>query len=338
MTAWTKKNRFQTILQGEQADRPIVSGWHHFLDKEQSAEDLAEATIRFAQQYDWDWIKINPRATYLAEAFGNQYDYDDYRWVFPKQVRAVINHATDLKRIKEINVADAAPLQEQLEAVKKIRLGIPDTPIVQTVFSPLTILLFLAGNSSYVNQTMYGSESPVSFEELLQADRSSIHQALHAIAITMAQYVQELETAGVDGLFYAVTGTAHPELFDEAAFNEFSRPYDLIVLHAMQKGKRILHTCGSYAQPTRFDDYPVEGISWDTEAEGNPDLAVKMEKTKVAGVDHHLFTGDSVDKIKAQTEAALKQTKDEPFLLVPNCAVYVDATDDSLLALRQSVR
>lgn len=336
--AWNKHDRFEALLSGKNADRTIVSGWHHFLDQEQTANDLAEATIAFAKKYDWDWIKINPRATYLAEAFGNTYDFNDYRWVFPKQTHAIVSHGADLGKVKPVNVLESAPLQEQLAAVDQIRQGLPETPIIQTLFSPLTILMFLTGNSSYYDQTMYGSEQPVNFNELLTTDRSAVHEALYHIAVTMADYVIELEKKGVDGLFYATTGTAHPKLFDEATFNEFSRPYDLIVLRAMKKGKRILHTCGAYANPERFEDYPVEGISWDPEAEGNPDLTVKLSKTKVAGVDHHIFDREDAALIEKQAQAALRAVGEEPFLLVPNCAVNVNATDQALITLRNSVK
>lgn len=333
----SKKQRFEQILQGEKTDRSIVSGWHHFLDKEQTAVDLAEATIAFAKKYDWDWIKINPRATYLAEAFGNKYDFDDYRWVFPRQSHAIINKPVDVWSVEEVDVTTSDPLQEQLEAVRLIREGLSETPIIQTVFSPLTILMFLTGNSSYVNKTMYGSEVPVDFKKLLKKERSGVHQALHAIAITMAKYVEALEAVGVDGLFYAVTGTAHPDLFDEGTFNEFSRPYDLIVLNAMKKGQRILHTCGAHAQPARFNDYPVEGVSWDTEAEGNPGLDLPLVKTKVAGVNHEIFEGDNNALIEKQAKKALDIMEGQPFLLVPNCAVSVKATEGALNTLRSSV-
>lgn len=337
MTNLTKMQRFEQLLSGEKADRPIVSGWHHFLEKEQTATDLAEATIMFAKQYDWDWIKINPRATYLAEAFGNIYDFNDYRWVFPKQSKQVIQKFSDIWDVTEVDVAKSLALQEQIEAVGLIRDGLPDVPIIQTVFSPLTILMFLTGNSSYVDQTMYGSEAPVDFIELLKTERAGVHQALHAIALTMANYVKELERVGVNGLFYAVTGTAHPELFDDAIFNEFSRPYDSIVLHVMKKGKRILHTCGSYSQPDRFNDYPIEGISWDTEAEGNPGLEIKLDKTVVAGVDHRIFEGRDDSLIDQQAKQAIDVMENQPFLLVPNCAVSIKATEGALNKLRNSV-
>ncbi|MFB1050768.1 uroporphyrinogen decarboxylase family protein [Paraliobacillus sp. JSM ZJ581] len=338
MVEWNKKSRFEAHLNGKHADRPIVSAWYHFLDKEQTALDLAEATIEFANKFNWDWIKINPRATYLAEAFGNQYDLNDYQWVFPKQTNAVVKESKDVWNINEIDVEQSVPLQEQLETVSIIRKALPETPIVQTLFSPLTILLFLTGNSPYVDQSVYGSENPLLIKDLFRKERSGVHKALHAISLTMASYVKELETVGADGIFYAVTGTAHPALFDEAAFNEFSRPYDLIVLNAMSKGKRILHTCGAQAHPKRFDNYPIEGISWDANAEGNPGLNISLNKTKVAGIDHHTFAEASVTSIREQIEYALETMKNQPFLLVPNCCVSFDVTDAALRELRENIK
>lgn len=96
MSVWSKQERFQAILSGELADRPIVSGWRHFIDKEQNAEDLASSTISFTDKYNWDWVKINPRATYLAEAWGNEYNFADYRTVFPRQLTTAVPAAANL--------------------------------------------------------------------------------------------------------------------------------------------------------------------------------------------------------------------------------------------------
>ncbi|KWX75913.1 uroporphyrinogen-III decarboxylase [Paenibacillus riograndensis] len=337
MSTWSRQERFQAILSGERADRPIVSGWRHFIDKEQNADDLAGATIAFTRQYDWDWVKINPRATYLAEAWGNEYDFGHYQTVFPRQLTTVVPAAARLWQLEAKKATQSPPLLEQLEAVAKIRRGLPDTPLIQTVFSPLTVLLFIVGRSAYVYPTVFGIEQPVTLESLFQEHRAAAHHALHAIALTMADYVQELKRAGSDGLFYAVTGTAHPGMFDEASFNEFSRPYDSIVLDAAGYGKNVLHTCGTYAHPERFNDYPVDGISWDTKAEGNPGLEAAVTATKVGGVDHALFAANDVTQIQQQASEALRQMKDQPFILAPNCAIPLSVTDEALVQLKKSV-
>ena len=88
---------------------------------------------------------------------------------------------------------------------------------------------------------MYGSENPITLETLFAENRAGVHHALHAISLTLADYVSNLKQAGTDGIFYAVTGTAHPKLFGEAAFNEFSRPYDSIVLEAAKRKNDSAH-------------------------------------------------------------------------------------------------
>ncbi|NQX45699.1 uroporphyrinogen-III decarboxylase [Paenibacillus tritici] len=337
MSVWSKQDRFQAILSGELADRPIISGWRHFIDKEQNAEDLAQSTISFTETYDWDWVKINPRATYLAEAWGNQYDFADYQTVFPRQLTTVIPEARNLWDLEVKKAAGTASLLEHLEAVRKIRRGLPDTPLIQTVFSPLTVLLFLVGRSAYVTKTVFGIEQPVTLDSLFKEHRAAAHHALHVIALTLADYVQELRQAGSDGLFYAVTGTAHPGLFDEAMFDELSRPYDSIVLEAASYGKNILHTCGAYAQPERFNDYRIDGISWDTIAEGNPGLEAELKATKVGGVDHGLFAGNNVPQIEQQAKEALARMKNQPFILSPNCAIPLTVTDEALVHFKNTV-
>lgn len=330
MSNWSKQDRFHALLSGERADRPMVSGWRHFIDKEQNAEDLAEITISFTKKYDWDWVKINPRATYLAEAWGNQYDFTDYQTVFPRQKSTVIPAAESLWELEVKKAAQTPSLQEHLEAVRKIRQGLPDVPLLQTVFSPLTVLLFIVGRSAYVTKTVFGIEQPVTLDSLFKEHRAAAHHALHAIALTLADYVQELRQAGSDGLFYAVTGTAHPGLFDEARFDEFSRPYDSIVLEAASYGKNILHTCGAHSQPEKFNDYRIDGISWDTAAEGNPGLDANLKATKVGGVDHELFAANDIAQIRKQAKEAMTLMKDQPFVLSPNCAIPLNVTDEAL--------
>ncbi|WP_449598812.1 uroporphyrinogen decarboxylase family protein [Niallia sp. Marseille-Q9988] len=337
MKTWTKHDRFNALLSGEKADRPIISGWRHFINKEHNAIDLTSSTVNFTKKYDWDWVKINPRATYLAEIWGNEYDFTDYHTVFPRQLTTVITKPSDLWNLEVKKVFESSSLLEQLEAAKSIRAELPDIPLTQTIFSPLSVLLFIAGRSAYVYETVFGIDAPVSFESLFVDNRSGVHHALHAIALTIAEFVQELDNVGIDGLFYAVTGTANPTLFDDSAFNEFSRPYDLIVLEAAQNGKRILHTCGPNAQPEKFNDYPIEGISWDTKANGNPGLLADVNATVVGGVDHHLFADNHVKSITRETKNTLKLMENKPFIVAPNCAIPLSVTEESLYAFRKTI-
>lgn len=71
-----KHERVAAALAGHEIDRPPVGTWRHFVGREANACDLAAAMVEFQRTYDWDWVKVNPRATYFAEAWGNIYDFD----------------------------------------------------------------------------------------------------------------------------------------------------------------------------------------------------------------------------------------------------------------------
>ena len=62
-----KRERVQAALAGEPVDWPPVSMWRHFYEFEETAEGLAEAMLGFQRRYDWDFMKVNPRASYHAE-------------------------------------------------------------------------------------------------------------------------------------------------------------------------------------------------------------------------------------------------------------------------------
>jgi uroporphyrinogen decarboxylase len=139
-----------------------------------------------------------------------------------------------------------------------------------------------------------------------------------------------LYNTGIDGIFYAVTGTAHPDLFDEPSFNEFSRPCDYRVLEAARKGKIILHTCGKHPHLERFNDYQVDGIIWDTGAKGNPFLEEGLNATKVGDVIHTLIASNDIKRIHEQAEEAIIIMKNQPFMLAPNCSIPINTSDEAL--------
>src|SRR3977135_3360570 len=74
MQALNHKQRLRAALAGEPLDRLPYSLLSHAFGREWSAAGLADATIETSRKYDWDLVKLNPRATYYAEAWGNRYE------------------------------------------------------------------------------------------------------------------------------------------------------------------------------------------------------------------------------------------------------------------------
>ena len=64
------RERVLACLAGGDVDRPPVSMWRHFYAEETAPDTLAEAMLGFQRDYDWDFMKVNPRASYHAEDWG----------------------------------------------------------------------------------------------------------------------------------------------------------------------------------------------------------------------------------------------------------------------------
>ncbi|MDR1852574.1 MAG: hypothetical protein LBR21_08015 [Propionibacteriaceae bacterium] len=341
MTTWNPQTRFRAILDGTQPDRTPVSAWRHFVEDEHGAENLANAHIDFAKKWDLDWVKLNPRSWYYAEAWGKEYDPSDYRGVIPRAVTQPISKPKDLGKIGRLPVGTNLAFLEHIEAAKLVRTGLPELPVLQTVFSPLSTILELAGLAGFPPEHqyggVYGADAPVPLAELLQ-ERSLLHQALHNVADTLADYVRAVLATGVDGIFYAVLGTAEDGLFTEAEFAELSRPYDEIVLRAAEGHIRLLHTCSANSHPERFADYPVDAINWDQQADGNPWLDAEIGKIPVGGVSHELITAGTPTDIERATLQARAYANERPVLLTPGCAVPVPYPDENLAAFFEAAR
>jgi uroporphyrinogen decarboxylase len=334
---WTAKERFSATIAGEIPDRPPVAAWTHFVNSENGAQALAEATTQYTKTWGWDWVKINPRATYYAEAFGAQFDPSDYRDVLPRLVSPALDSTSEFGSLEPREARQTPVLAEHLEASLILREALPELPLIHTVFSPLTILFQLVGLDSFLGSwTLYGADpdSAPQHRQVVEADPSALAHALNTITETLSGFVTELLDQGIDGIFFAELGVA--SLVDRHVFDELARPYDLQVLEAAARGTRILHTCASNSHPEWFADYPIEVIQWDSHAEGNPPLDAEIGHIRLGGVSQQLFGTANTQLIENQTRAARELAKQQPLLLSPNCALPQETTQQNLAAFQKT--
>src|SRR5512145_2236574 len=152
MAQLSKRERVDAALRGTAVDRVPVSAWRHFIPEERDTAALAEASLHFFRTFDWDWLKVNPRATYYAEAWGNQYNFDDYERVIPRRVAGPFDHPDGLERITPLNPTDDV-FGEQLVLLRRIKAGIGNAHFIQTIFSPLSVLAFLVDRPATAPQS-----------------------------------------------------------------------------------------------------------------------------------------------------------------------------------------
>ena len=340
MPPLTKRERVLAALRGGDVDRVPVSAWGHDFLREWTAEGLAQATLEAYRRYDWDFIKVNPRATYYAEDWGCRFQPSGRADAPPQLLAAAVNSPADLRSLRPLDPSLGA-YGEQLAALRLIRDGLAraggasasgggEAPFIQTVFSPLAVASRLAGSHEPIRQ--YMEEAPQGLEA-----------ALTTIAETLAAYAGACLEAGADGIFFASVEWGSRNYITAEQYNRFGRSFDLRVLEAVQGASfNLLHVCRNNNMLTDLLDYPVHAFHWATSGIGNPSLADilgRTERAVMGGVSHDstILSGRPED-VAAEARAAIEVTGGRRFLLVPGCSIAPQTPEANLRAMIAAAR
>jgi uroporphyrinogen decarboxylase len=326
MAMMTGKQRVDAVVRNEPVDRVPVSLWRHFYECEETAEGLAGAMLAWQTKYDWDWMKINPRASYHVEGWGVKLRFSGQPTVKPVVTAVPIQGPGDWGKIGILPL-DTPVLDEQLEVAERLceALG-GKVYALETVFSPLSI----AGDLVRDGQELV---------EQMRRDPQAIHGALEAITTTFTAFVDRLLDQGADGIFFATTEWASRDVLTPEQYAEFGRPYDLRVLAAAQKaGFNVLHVCKNNNFALDLADYPVHAINWAVGSPGNPTLAEVQSHTKAAVIgglrNETLLSGD-VAHVRAEARAAELETNGRRWMLGPACSISVETPEAQVRAARE---
>lgn len=337
---WTKKDRLDAVLSGELADRTPVSAWRHFLDTEHGdVADYANSMIDFQKQYGWDYVKLQPRATYYEEAWGGVFDYDNYGGkYYAPATKAPITCKEDLEKIVEL-AGDYGPFGEQLAAMDLIHAGMPDdAPVFQTIFCPTSVFQKIC-NVESIGRYRAASRSDL-MVTLIKECPDLVHKALKNITRSLANYGQELVKHGTYGVFYAATGLSRDGYLTPKEWLEFVKPYDLELCEALKPMKIMVHACGIFCNPHWFADYPIDILHWAQSATGNPPLATAPNWlgsiTPMGGVNEMLFGKNDPDTIYAAARQSLTDMKGIPYMLGPDCSISIETTHEELEAFKRA--
>jgi uroporphyrinogen decarboxylase len=324
MAEMTRQERVKAALAGKAVDRPPVSFWGHDYVREWTPVGVAEATLERFRRYGWDFVKVNPRATYYAEAWGNRYRPSGDALHGPLNVDYVLKAARDLDRLAPVDV-QAGPFGEQLDALRLIGEALAgEAPFVQTVFSPLSVIGRLAnGDLGAVRRYM-------------RDNGEALHRALSVVAETLAAYAASCLKAGADGIFFATVDWGTHDAATPEQYAEFGRPYDLQVLKAVAKAEfNILHVCRKHNMLESMLDYPVQAFNWANRDGGNPSLAGILANTKRAvmgGVAVSTVAEGTPRRMAAEVAEALAETGGGRFLLTAGCSIPPQTPEANLRA------
>src|SRR5512135_1947525 len=140
----THRERLQTCISGGRPDRIPVALWRHFPVDDQSPETLAAAQIAFQRTYDFDLVKVTPASSFCLKDWGADDIWEGEGEGTRRYIKHVINDPSDWEALPILD-PQKGHLAAQLACLRAIRLELgPDTPILQTVFSPLAQAKHLA--------------------------------------------------------------------------------------------------------------------------------------------------------------------------------------------------
>ncbi len=322
-----KRARIEAALRGEAVDRVPLSLWRHHHRQDRSPEALAAATLALAHEHDLDLVKLTPSGLYAVEDWaGDEIVYPGTDHDAPTLRRPLVAKPGDWRRLSVLQPTTGA-LGRELRTIRLVADGLQDgTPLLMTVFSPLTLAYKLAG--------------PVVVEHLREHPRE-LRAGLETLAATTAVFVLGALQAGASGLYFA-TQLACRSWLSRQEYEEFGLRYDLAVLEAAvaaRTGILILHLHGQDVFFDLADRYPVHAVSWHN-WETQPSLTAARQvcdRAFLTGLDRDLLGQGPVAAIQEQVRQALIQTEGRSLILAPSCVIPTGAPDAHLHAIRQAL-
>lgn len=328
MGAMTARERVLAALRDDEVDQVPVSLWQHFPERDQSAEALAASTVAWQEMLGLDFIKLMPPGDYPTIDWGLR---SEFRGA-PGGTRDAIHHpiqsATDWASIGPVDVRQGFNA-EVIRACGLVREAVgDDVPVLQTVFSPLTIASKLSDGRVI---------------EHLRSDPEAVHAALTVIRDVTVAVTRESLRAGSTGVFFA-SQCASSDVMTREEYDEFGVPYDLAVLAAASEAGSEFTLTHIHGGNTFFDllaGYPAQAINWHDRRIG-PNIATVLgahgERAAVAGIDEHGIASMSADEVRAQVREARAATGDRRLLIGPGCVALVATPEENLRAAVEAAR
>lgn len=320
------RQRMETCLGGEKPDRTPVALWRHFPVDDQTPEGLAAAIIKFQRDYDFDLVKVTPASSFCLKDWGIGDEWRGADEGTRDYVRRVIQHPEDWEQLQVLSPTEGH-LGSQLKCLRYIvhELG-PETPVIQTVFSPLSQAKNLVG--------------PEKLLVHLRKYPDAVHAGLKIITENVLRFTESVLETGISGIFYAVQHAQYG-LLTETEYLTFGKEYDLQCLPPAQAGwLNMLHLHGQDVMFDQVADLPFQIINWH-DRETEPSLV--EAKDRFSGVmcgglrRYESVLLGTPDEIMAEARDAIEATDGTRFILGTGCVTPIMAPHGNLLAARRSV-
>lgn len=316
----------QAAIKGEVADRPPVALWRHFPVDDQDPHDLAQSTVAFQREFDFDFVKVTPASSFCLKDWGSLDRWEGNDEGTRTYTHRVVEEPQDWRELAPLD-PEQGYLGEQITCLESITedLG-DDTPVIQTVFSPLAQAKNLAGQERLL--------------EHLHREPQAVRDGLRTITDSTHAFIEAALKTGIAGIFYAVQHATY-RLFDRGSYRELAEADDLRLLEAAASAwLNVLHLHGQAIHFELAEEYPAHVVNWHSQSEG-PSLAQAADRVPGAlcgGLrrQQHMVLGDP-QRVQTAATAALDSVNGRGLVLGAGCVVPLKAPRVNISAARRAV-
>jgi len=321
----THKERIQACLHHESLDRPPVALWRHFPVDDQDPKSLAEATLHFQRTYDFDLVKVTPASSFCAKDWGVEDEWIGHTEGTRRYSKRIIHEPRDWETLPPLDPT-APHLAGQLACLRFLRAELsPDTPLLQTIFSPLAQAKNLAGGDTLIAH--------------LRLYPEAVLKGLTTIAETTRRFVEACLDTGIDGIFYAIQH-AQASLLTLEEYQTFGLPHDRKTLEpADGLWCNLLHLHGHDVYFSLLSSFQFPIVNWH-DRETFPTLSEAQglfTGILCGGMRQDTLVYGDPAEVRKEAADAIRQTDGKGFILGTGCVVPVIASHGNILAARKSV-
>jgi uroporphyrinogen decarboxylase len=326
MAEMSKRERIEAALAGRAVDRAPVGFWRHWPGDDQREDSLALVTLEFQRGYDLDFIKFPVSSTYTVSDYGVKHEYQDSPGGDRTYLEHVIKRVEDWESIEPLDIRKGTygwHLQSLRRVVQQKR---SDTPVIVTMFNPLALAFYLAGEETCLAH--------------LRTHPERVESAINALTQTCTDFARAAISEGADGIFLSARFASY-EVISEIEYNRFGRPGDLAVLAAAADGWfNVMHVHGQHPMLSQMSNYPAHALNWHDRT-AYPSLAEAAQLFKGAlmgGIDQYeVLQSGSPEEVAAQVHDAVWQMNGRRLIVTPGCTYPLSVPHTNLVAMRRAV-
>jgi uroporphyrinogen decarboxylase len=320
------RERLEITLSGGQPDRPPIALWHHFPVDDQNAITLAEATIAFQKQFDFDLVKVMPPSSFCLKDWGAMDEWRGHPEGTRTYTHRVIAHPEDWTNLPILNPHQGY-LGQQLKCLDLLQTTFTDhTPVLQTIFNPLSQAKNLVG--------------PSRFLEHIRLFPDAVHQGLRTIQETTLRFIEAAKGYGIAGIFYAIQHASYYEM-SKNEYKTFGVSYDLPILETVKDlWANMAHIHGESIMFELIAKYPVQILNWhDRETSPSLEMGLAQFPGAVCGGISRIesLTLGTPKTIQEEVRQAIEKTGGKRLILGTGCVLPLTTPFGNIMTARKAV-